>query len=192
MRSYTVTIPATVDLLTLSELKEHLKVDVDVDDTFIKNLGRAATSSCEEYTNRFFLKTKIEQYSDSWSGVSELLKSPVQTDSFSIRYYDKNDTVQTLATTEYFLDNISMPARVCPAPNKSFPTLSSRINAVGVTYFVGVDTAAEVDMAIKQAVLLTVGHWYANRETVVVGRIATEIPMAAKYLLDQYKIQVIR
>jgi len=192
MKSYKVITPATVDLLTLSELKEHLKVDVSIDDTFIKNLGRAATSSCEEYTNRFFLKTKITQFSDSWAGVDNLLKSPVESNSLVIKYYDSNDVLQTLATTEYLLDNSLMPSRVCSSPNKSFPTLSSRINAVEATYSVGVTTAAEVDAAIKQAALLTIGHWYANRETVVVGRIATEIPMAAKYLLDQYKIQVIR
>jgi len=192
MRSYKVTVAATVDLLTLSETKEHLKVDVDADDTLITNLIKAATSSCEEYTNRFFLKTTITQYSDVWAEISELLKSPVQAALFSISYYDINEASQTLSESDYSLDNISMPARVWAAPNKSFPNLSSRINAVEVTYNVGVDTAAEVDNAIKQAALLTIGHWYANRETVVVGRIASEVPMAAKYLLDQYKIQVLR
>ena len=192
MRSFKVIIPATVDLLTLSEVKLHLKVDTTFEDTLITNLIKAATSSCEEYTNRFFLTTTITQYGDNWGNVSELFKTPVQSKFFTVKYYDTNEVLQTLAITEYSLDNISSPSRFCPAPGKSFPNLSNRINAVEISYGVGTDSASGVDNGIKQAVLLTIGHWYANRETVVVGRIASEVPMAAKYLLDQYKIQVIR
>ena len=46
-------------------------------------------------------------------------------------------------------------------------------------------STTDVPFAIIQAVDLTIGHWYQNRQEVVVGRIATEIPMGAKYLLDQ-------
>ena len=42
---------------------------------------------------------------------------------------------------------------------------------------------------IKQAVLLTLGNWYENRQTVITGRTATELPLSSQYLLDQYKIQ---
>ena len=50
----------------------------------------------------------------------------------------------------------------------------------------------EVDEGIRQALLLTIGNWYQNRQAVVTGTIATELPMNAKFLLDQYKIQVCR
>lgn len=36
---------------------------------------------------------------------------------------------------------------------------------------------------VEQAVLLLVGHWYANREAVAVGTIATAIPLAVERLL---------
>lgn len=39
----------------------------------------------------------------------------------------------------------------------------------------------------KVAVLLLVGHWYANRETVVTGTISSELPMAASMLIDQMR-----
>lgn len=43
--------------------------------------------------------------------------------------------------------------------------------------------AEEMSAAAKAAVLLMVGHLYENRQSVVTGTIATEIPMAARYLL---------
>ncbi|WP_442109163.1 head-tail connector protein [Pseudomonas sp. NUPR-001] len=36
---------------------------------------------------------------------------------------------------------------------------------------------------VEQAVLLLVGHWYANREAVAVGTIATAMPLAVERLL---------
>ncbi|KPW88773.1 MULTISPECIES: head-tail connector protein [Pseudomonas syringae group] len=36
---------------------------------------------------------------------------------------------------------------------------------------------------IRQAVLLLVGHWYANREAVVIGTITSEVPLAVDRLL---------
>ena len=36
---------------------------------------------------------------------------------------------------------------------------------------------------VKQAILLLVGNWYANRESVVVGTISAEVPMGVPALL---------
>lgn len=36
---------------------------------------------------------------------------------------------------------------------------------------------------VEQAILLLVGHWYANREAVVTGTISTEVPLAVDRLL---------
>jgi len=45
-----------------------------------------------------------------------------------------------------------------------------------------VGNALVVTKAISQGALLLVGHWYANRETVAIGTIATELPMATNAL----------
>ena len=191
MRAYKIKTSLATKVLTTSEVKNHLKVDTTVDDTLIDNLISAAQNSCEEYTNRFFITKTLIQYGDVWNNISELFKSPAKTIT-SIKYYNTDNVLQTLSSSIYLLDLAVMPSRIGLQPNESFPSIANRINAIEVTYDVGVDDPSLVDDAIKQAVLLTIGHWYANRETVVVGRIASEVPMAAKYLLDQYKIQVIR
>ena len=181
---------STTPLFTTAEAKDFLKVDTTADDTLIDNLIKAATESCQIYTNQYFLNTVVEQYSDKWSEVYTLYKSPVSSITH-IKYYDTNDSEQTWASSNYILDDVSKPARIGLAVDATLPDLADRINAVHVKYTVGYGTASsDVPDGIKQAVLLTLGNWYENRQTVITGRTATELPLSSQYLLDQYKVQV--
>ena len=60
---------STTPLFTTAQAKDFLKVDVIADDTLIDNLIKAATESCQIYTNQYFLNTVVEQYSDNWSEI---------------------------------------------------------------------------------------------------------------------------
>ena len=189
-RSLKVDAFPSVPLFTTAEAKDFLKVDTTADDDLIDNLVIAATESCQIYTNQYFIRHTISQYSDNWDGIYTLYKSPVSSITH-IKYYDTNDTEQTWADTNYILDDVSKPARIGLAVDATLPDLADRINAVHVKYTVGYGTAStDVPDGIKQAVLLTLGNWYENRQTVITGRTATELPLSSQYLLDQYKIQV--
>ena len=189
-RSLKVNVLATAPLFTTADAKEFLKVDTTADDTLIDNLIKAATQSCEEYTNQYFMDTLVTQYSDNWLEVYRLYKSPVSSITH-IKYYDSNDSLQTLASANYILDDASKPARIGLAVDATLPTLADRINAVEVKYTVGYGTAStDVPEAIRQAVLITIGNFYENRQSVITGRTATELPLSSQYLLNQYKIQV--
>ncbi len=184
-----VTLSST-PLFTTAEAKDFLKVDTTADDTLIDNLVKAATESCQIYTNQYFMTTIVKQYSDTWAEFYTLYKSPVSAIA-EIKYYDSDDTEQTLASSNYILDNVSKPARIGIAVDGTLPNLANRINAVYVEYTVGYgDDSVDVPDGIKQAVLLTLGNWYENRQSVITGRTATELPLSSQYLLDQYKIQV--
>jgi hypothetical protein len=41
---------------------------------------------------------------------------------------------------------------------------------------------------IKQAVLLTIGHFFENRETVVVGTVVYQLPWGTEPLLRQHRV----
>lgn len=41
---------------------------------------------------------------------------------------------------------------------------------------------------VKAAMLLLIGHWYTNRESVVVGQTVAEVPFAVEALLQPYRI----
>ena len=181
---------STTPIITTAEAKQHLKVDTSADDSYIDDLVQAATESAQIFTNRFFVDTVLTQHGDTWYDLAVLFKSPVSSTTH-IKYYDSDNTIQTLATSVYLTDLTHNPARVGLKPNQSFPSIADRISAVECKYTVGYGSAAsDVPTAIKQAVLLTVGNWYQNRQSVVTGTIGTELPLSSQYLLDQYKMLV--
>tara|TARA_R100000664_G_scaffold31914_1_gene46070 strand:+ start:1830 stop:2408 length:579 start_codon:yes stop_codon:yes gene_type:complete len=189
-RAYSVTTQPTSYPVTTAEAKAHLKVDISDDDTLISNLIVSATQSAEDYTNRCFINTTLKMVADKWSEIDTLYKSPVASVT-NIKYYDTANTQQTLASSVYIVDNTSKPCRILLDEDQEYPDLADRKMGIEVNYVVGeTEDGTDASNLIKQAILLMVGHWYQNREAVVIGRIATEIPMAAKMILDQYKIQV--
>jgi uncharacterized phiE125 gp8 family phage protein len=178
-RAYKVNVASSTAIVTTAVAKAHLKVDISDDDTLIDNLVAAATQAAEEYTNRYFMQTTITMKGDTWEDIKTLYKSPVESITH-IKYYDSDDSLQTLAGTVYLADLYSMPARISLMPDQEFPELSDRKMAVEVKYVVGEGTTTDtISDIVKQAVLLMVGHWYEHRLT-------------SKMLLDQYKIQVCR
>ena len=189
-RSLKVDTAATTPIFTTAEAKDFLKVDTTADDTIIDNLVAAATESCQIYTNQYFINTVVTQYSDNWKEFYSLYKSPVSSITH-IKYYDKDDSLQTLAASNYILDDTYKPARIGIAVDGELPNVADRINAVQVKYTVGYGTAStDVPEGIRTAIILTVGNWYENRQSVITGRTATELPLSSQYLLDQFKIQV--
>lgn len=189
-RSLKVDTAATTPIFTTAEAKDFLKVDTTADDTIIDNLVAAATESCQIYTNQYFINTVVTQYSDNWKEFYSLYKSPVSSITH-IKYYDTNDSLQTLAASNYILDDTYQPARIGIAVDGELPNVADRINAVQVKYTVGYGTAStDVPEGIRTAIILTVGNWYENRQSVITGRTATELPLSSQYLLDQFKIQV--
>ena len=50
------------------------------------------------------------------------------------------------------------------------------------------DSPMLINPSIKAACLLNLGHLYANREDVVTGTIATEMPMGSRALLTPHRV----
>ena len=76
-------------------------------------------------------------------------------------------------------------------PDGTLPTIANQLNAVKITYSVGVNLASLIPEALKQAILILVGQWYENRQVAVVGRSVGTIPMTAQYLMNPYKVQTL-
>ena len=190
MKTYQVITAASTFPVSLTEAKSHLKVDTSADDTYITSIIKAATQLSEEYTNRFFIDTVIEQTCSSFADLQTLFKSKVSAVA-SVKYYDSDNSSQTLDSAIYDVQLNYEPAQIQLADNQNFPSITKRNDAVVARYTVGYGAASDVPEIIKQAILLTIANFYQNRNSVVVGRIATELPMNVKWLLDTYKVQIV-
>lgn len=101
-----------------------------------------------------------------------------------ITYYDTANTVATFAAASYFVDTKSEPGRVVLAYGQSWPGTTLRpANGICVTFIAGYGAASAVPENIKQAMLLLIGHFYENREAIVIGQTAMPLPMAVESLL---------
>lgn len=202
----TTNTAAAEDPVTLDEAKLHLRVDSDIttDDGLIVGLIKAATRAVErEIGQALVTRTLLASYDAfPWvgrnyishreafllaggrSGEFLLPYPPLQSVS-SITYTDTAGASQTLNTSTYQVDTESMPGRVVPAYGTFWPV--SRLetpNAVQILYVAGWGAPDAVPEDIRSAILMTIGHWWMNRESVITGTIATEVPQAAKWLLE--------
>ncbi len=74
----------------------------------------------------------------------------------------------------------------------SFPALRrGYAEPLRVRYRAGYTTPEQVDPLIKQAIALTVGHWYENRQNVVVGNQANEVPGTAQDIVRLFRSPVL-
>lgn len=178
------TAPST-EPITLTEAKLHLKMDdITTDDDLITSLIKAARMSCESYCNMGFISQVWEYGMDKFHCV-DLNKYPCS--AVAVTYYDTNNALQTLSTSVYDVDLNNSPVRIRLAYNQTWPDTYKKLNAVKVSATIGWANAAAVPDDIKAAIKLMLGHLYANREAVVVGRIATDLPNGVKFLLDNYR-----
>lgn len=184
------TAPATEPVST-AEAKSQLRVDVSDDDTLIGTYVTAARQWVEHLLRRALITQTWDLFLDEWpaGGVITVPLPPLQ--SVSGIYYTADGSAEaTWSSGNYLVDAKSEPGRVLLQRTASWPsdTLEDA-NGVRVRFVAGYGAAAAVPQPIKQAILLLVGHYYENREAVVIGgAIPKEVPLAAQALLSPYRV----
>ncbi len=183
----TITSVPGLEPITLAEAKEHLNYTESADDDYITSLIKAARKYAEHFQNRVFITQTWDLFCDAFpvGGVVLLIPTTVLQTIDEIKYYDTDGVEQTWSDTLYQYDITSKPARLLPEPDESYPdTQSGKMNAVQITFTAGYGPAAsDVPEQTKQAMLLLIGHYYENREEVVVGVTPSAVPFAARALL---------
>ena len=179
--------PATT-AISLAEAKAFLRVDSDYDDdnSYITSLIGVATNVVEQFTRRRLITQTYNIYYDEFPPYMDLQVGNVASVTH-VKYYDTNNTLQTLDTSEYDVDIRVKPGRIYQAEDGNFPDTYERANSVEVEFVVG-SAASDVEDAIKQAMYIVIGRYYENRQDVVTGTIASELPLMVDHLLTPYRL----
>lgn len=194
-----ITPPAAEPLSLATQVKPHLRITADFTDHdgYIQNvLMPSAREKVEEESSR----PLIDQV---WEMTLDHFPCPTRKNPFAHIYLPLGNvkTVDEFAYTDeagdeaavdssvYGVDVSAEPARIFLKPSHTWPaTVLYPAAAVRIRFTCGKGTdGTNVPWAAKQAILLTIGHYYENRESVVIsdgGSVAIEVPEAARLLID--------
>jgi uncharacterized phiE125 gp8 family phage protein len=180
-----LTEPAT-EPLSYSDVKAYLRLNDDSEQAFVTSLITVARQIVEGQIWRPLIsQTWAMQfdYSEIGTNIYNINKAPLLSVT-DVKYYDEDDTLQTLAASQYEVDIYGSPARFRLI---NVPKLKDRMNALQLNFTCGYTNAAAVPSPIKQAMYLIIGHLYENRQDVVTGTQVHQIPDSSKYLLEPYR-----
>ncbi len=194
-----VITPPASEPVTLAEAKLHCRVDITDDDALITALITAAREEVERQSYHALMTQTLELILNYWPYDHPLLPGwytghikvprPPLVSVTSVTYRDYTGTVNTLAPSQYVVAADSIPAEIMPPYAKTWPpVVLYAAEAIRVRYVCGFASAADVPQSLKQAMLLCIGAWYANRETFTTG-VLREIPMGVDALCRSYRMR---
>jgi uncharacterized phiE125 gp8 family phage protein len=178
--------------VTLAEAKAHLRIESSDDDTYITTLISVARGICENYVG-FLLayNDSLTYYLDRFPDRQEIILygiSGLDAGTTVIKYHNKNGVLTTFDATKYNSDEHSIPSRIFLKDGESFPETDSYTpSAVQITFEAGLQGYL-MPKPLYQAILLTIGHLFENRQNVVVGGKGYDIPQTAEYLMNPYRV----
>lgn len=179
-----ITAPAA-EPLSLTEAKNHLRVEITEDDDLINALISAAREWAEEIQGLAYITQTWELQLDSFPDGAEIRipRLPLQS-VVSFKYYDQNGAETVWDAANYLADPGG--GRISLAYGISWPNVTLQpVAGIKIQIKIGYgDTAESVPQRIRAAIKLLLGHLYENREAVMADARLREIPMGAKRLLQ--------
>ena len=189
MKFEPILIEAPVETpVSLDEIKSHCRVDGDDENDYLAGLIDAAVSLLDGYTGtlgKCLMAQSWSQEFDRWKDFP-LCLGPVIALS-SIQYFDGSGVAQSLDLQSVRLERRVANVFVCLRAGHVWPDADFSQGPVTVTWQAGYENAAAVPATIKHAIKLMVGHWFESREAVLVGVVASELPMAVDALLSPHR-----
>ena len=187
-RSLTTLTEPVTEPVSLVEAKAYLRVDNTDEDTLIGTLITAARQWVESYLDRALILRQLVLRLDTFPVEIELPQPPLSTfgttTAVSVTYTLATGTTATLSSSEYRIDRTSTPGVLRQNYSGSWPGHLNDYNSIAVTYWAGYGSdEGDIPPAIKNAILLMVGHLFENRTAVVTNTNTKPIEFALESLL---------
>lgn len=184
-----------VEPITLDEARLHLRLDADSsghpDDTLVEGLISAAREWAEAFTGEVYAVTGYELRLDAFEDEITLPVTPARAVT-AITYVDADGADQTLTQDAYQLSADPFDPILTAATTDGWPDGATDVR---ITFTAGYQPEADssglpfVRAIARAAMLLVIGHLYANREDTTTAALET-IPMGAKSLLRPHRVRL--
>jgi len=172
-------------IITIADLKAHMRVTHTQEDTYISSLRSAAISFVEEHCNiklgSYTARGYLAGFYNSYVPIG-----PV-TAFTEVKYQTTSDktyaNLDTLAAGNWFTDEISKPARIA---FRDYPNVYEyALTPVVVSFTAGYTTMPE---PVLQAIRLLVAHMYENRQEEITGTITARLKFGLDALLNPFRV----
>ena len=179
------TVAPTQEPLTLSEVKEFVRVLDDDSDTILTSLIVSVREHVENVTNRQLCVATYELFSNRF--ISRLQKNPIKSID-KIEYMDESGDYQTLSASSYYLYEENGVGYI-EYDSDFIPFLVEHKKAVKITFTSGYDTIPE---SIKQYMKVKISTLFENREQYVVGVSISDFGgNFIENIIGQYKVRAV-
>jgi uncharacterized phiE125 gp8 family phage protein len=185
-------------MLTLTRAKLHLRLATTAEeaqtytdeDAIIQGLIDSAYRHAEHYTQAALLSRTETLVLDAFpvgSGKIELPWAPVVAIE-SLEYIDPDGNGQPLDAQALRLDTRPIYPTLAPQWGTEWPRTTDEPECITITATVGyAQTPPDIEVAL---LLLLIGHWYENRESVSSSG-HQEVPMGVDMLLAPHRIHAV-
>lgn len=163
---WTLVTGPSLPVLSVGDVKDHLRVTDTANDAAIASFIAAATEEAEQFMFRALMEQTWKVVFDWFANEMPLpMAAPLQSVT-SVKYYDEDGTQQTLATSVYDVDTLARPGTVVLKPNQSWPSVQSdrRNGRVEIVYVAGWDAPEDVPERIKQGIKQFVAYLDLDRD----------------------------
>jgi uncharacterized phiE125 gp8 family phage protein len=184
------TVAPTADPIDIDEVKQHLRVWHTDEDILITGLIAAAVAHFDGWSGILgrCLVTQTWTVGLSRFPAEAAIALPFpDVQSVTVTYRDGANASQTLSSSAYALIQTTAGSALVLNSASEWPDTFDRQDAVTIAMVAGYGDANAVPQSIKQAMLLLIGHWFANREALAAAGTMTEIPMAVSALISPYR-----
>lgn len=181
-------------VLPLARVKEHLEVDSDYRDPLIEIFRNAAIDLVQQYTMRRLTLNDVADpvlwrgngFGSAPRGILRLGVGPVHS-VLAIHYRDSQGAPAVMPVADVVHSGGS---EIQLAAGKNWPDVDGGLDCAVIKLRVGYETG-KVPSALISAMLLMIGHLYANRESVITGTVTATLPLGFEALCDKYRDPVI-
>lgn len=186
--TYALITPPGAEPLTLAEVKEHLRLDANDEDTLLGSLIRTARDHLERETALCLVTQSWRLYLDRWprDGIVRIARSPVQAIE-NIRIHDAEGTPVDVPLEDHLLDGEGRPARLWL---RNAPPPAQAVNGIEIDFRAGYGEAGtDVPDTLKRAMLLHVGHMFAFRGVISPDQQPAGVPDSYERLTAPFRLR---
>ncbi len=173
-------------ILSLAAAKAHCRVLTTDYDDLIAALRDAAVDAVEQMTAMYLAPRTGLVWEGAGFGPAMVLGKGPNADITAIDYDDATGTVVSLSAGDW---RIGPHGRVLPGIGTSWP--SDCAGTVRITFDAGLEDGDGRRASLTAAVRMLVAHFYDNREAVITGSIAVNVPMGVQTIVNLHRLPVI-